>query len=170
MPMDSLYAFPSCLGWMAIAGSGNFVRQLTFGHASRLEAIQSLSDALVDTAAKSKNWCPDLVSRLQAYAKGQAVDFLDIVCDPGPLTDFRRRVLQGCRQIRYGHTVTYGQLAASVGNGLAARAVGSCMASNRIPLIIPCHRVVSSCGSLGGFSAPGGVSMKHRLLTMESHT
>jgi methylated-DNA-[protein]-cysteine S-methyltransferase len=64
--------------------------------------------------------------------------------------------------------LTYGQLARRVGSPAAARAVGSTMARNRLPLVIPCHRVVGSGGQLRGFSAPGGVAVKQRLLQMEA--
>jgi methylated-DNA-[protein]-cysteine S-methyltransferase len=63
--------------------------------------------------------------------------------------------------------MTYGELAAKAGSPRAARAVGSCMARNRIPLVIPCHRVVPSGGRLGSFSAPGGSETKRRLIDME---
>jgi methylated-DNA-[protein]-cysteine S-methyltransferase len=109
-----------------------------------------------------------LVRRLQAFAAGQPDALGDIRIDPGPLTDFQRRVLRQCRRIPYGQTLSYAELAAKAGFSRAARAVGNCMAGNRIPLIIPCHRVVCADGRLGSYSAPGGTSMKRRLLALES--
>ena len=82
-------------------------------------------------------------------------------------TEFRRRVLQQCRRIPYGDTLTYAELAVAAGSPRACRAVGNIMARNRIPLVIPCHRVVGSHGSLGGYSAPSGLPMKQRLLRLE---
>ena len=73
-----------------------------------------------------------------------------------------------CRRIPYGRTMSYAELAAKAGSPNAARAVGNCMAGNRIPLIVPCHRVVCSDGRLGSYSAPGGTRMKRRLLDLES--
>jgi methylated-DNA-[protein]-cysteine S-methyltransferase len=168
-PPNSFEIFPTDLGWMAILGANETVKQLTFGHPSAAAALAALLPELVAEAC-SEAWCPKLVRRLQAYAQGEVDDFRDVVCDPGPLTAFRREVLRHCRQIPYGKTRTYGELAAKAGIEGAARAVGNCMAANRIPLIVPCHRVVSSsAGRFGGFSAAGGISMKKRLLKMESH-
>ena len=63
--------------------------------------------------------------------------------------------------------MTYAEVAAAIGSPLACRAVGGANAANRIPLIIPCHRVVAANGKPGGFSAPGGVATKLRLLDLE---
>jgi methylated-DNA-[protein]-cysteine S-methyltransferase len=158
--------FPSSLGWMAIAGSGGVLRELTFGHVSESAASSALW--LGPRGALSpRRWKTDLVRRLQAYADGQPDDFLDVEIDLGPLTAFRTRVVAACRAIAWGEVLTYAQLAALTGSPGAARAVGNCMARNRIPLVIPCHRVVASDRSLGGYSAPGGLAVKRRLLALE---
>ena len=88
--------------------------------------------------------------------------------DLAGMTAFRRRVLRQCRKIPYGRTATYGQLAVKAGAAGAARAVGTCMATNRFPLIVPCHRVLPVGGRIGAFSAHGGPEMKRRLLTIEA--
>ena len=75
-------------------------------------------------------------------------------------------MIDACRAIPRGETLTYGQLAAKAGYPGAARAVGQVMARNCLPLLIPCHRVVGSNG-LHGFSAPGGLATKQRLLEIE---
>ena len=80
---------------------------------------------------------------------------------------FRRAVLEFARTIRFGEIRTYGQLAAAIGSPHAARAIGGAMAANPVPVIIPCHRVVASDGRLTGYSAPGGIHMKHFLLRLE---
>ncbi len=109
-----------------------------------------------------------LVRRLQAFASGKPDPLRDIPVDLDPLGDFQRRVLKQCRRIPYGSTMSYAALAAKAGFPRAARAVGNCMAANRTPLLVPCHRVVRSDGQPGPYSAPGGVAMKRRLLAMES--
>jgi methylated-DNA-[protein]-cysteine S-methyltransferase len=83
------------------------------------------------------------------------------------LTPFARKVLDACMKIPAGKTVSYSQLAGMIGKPKASRAVGSALARNPIPLIIPCHRVVRADGSLGNFSAPGGTSTKKKLLALE---
>jgi methylated-DNA-[protein]-cysteine S-methyltransferase len=155
------------LGWMAIVGQGEVLKQLSFGHPSAQAAVRALDPSLVETSARGA-WNPPLVRRLLAYAAGRPADFSDIEIDPGPLTAFQRRVIQHCRRIPYGKTLSYGELAAKAGSSRAARAVGNCMASNRIPLVVPCHRVLPASGQPGAFSAPGGVKMKKRLLALEA--
>jgi methylated-DNA-[protein]-cysteine S-methyltransferase len=86
--------------------------------------------------------------------------------DESPWTPFQKRVIDVCRSIPWGSTLTYGQVAALAGSPGASRAVGSVMAKNRFPLIVPCHRVIGSNG-LGGFSAPDGLKLKSRLLANE---
>ena len=110
---------------------------------------------------------PRLVGRLRAYAVGEPVDFRDIPVDTGGMTAFQTAVVRACRQVLFGETTTYAALAAAAGSPKAARAVGQCMAGNRVPLIIPCHRVLGSDRRLGGFSAPGGIELKRRLLRLE---
>ena len=79
-------------------------------------------------------------------------------------TEFQRLALQQVRSIRYGCTMSYGQIAESIGHPKASRAVGSANARNLLPIVIPCHRVVASHG-LGGYG--GGLAMKIRLLQLE---
>ena len=158
--------FSTSLGWMVLVGRDKVVKQLAFGHSSPQNAVQAILPEFLENA-QAKAWYAQLNKRLRAYAQGNVDDFQDIVCDPGLVTEFRSKVLHQCRKIPYGQVVTYGQLAAQAGSPRAARAVGSCMATNRIPLIIPCHRVVGTSNSLGGYSAPGGISTKDKLLAME---
>jgi methylated-DNA-[protein]-cysteine S-methyltransferase len=167
-PANTVFVFRSDLGWMGVVVAGQVVRQLTFGHDSAAAARKSLDHQLVEHARIGKADAP-LVRRLKNYASGCPDSFTDIAVDPGPMGDFQRRVMDHCRRIPYGKTLTYGELAAKAGSPHAARAVGNCMARNRIPLLVPCHRVVCAGGGLGSFSAPGGVGMKRRILAMESH-
>jgi methylated-DNA-[protein]-cysteine S-methyltransferase len=87
--------------------------------------------------------------------------------DKTGLTPFTQKVLQACTKISYGRTITYKQLARLAGRPNAARAVGAVMARNRTPLLIPCHRILSSNNRLGGFSAPGGMKTKKKMLNLE---
>jgi methylated-DNA-[protein]-cysteine S-methyltransferase len=165
---NRLAVFPTRLGWIALVGCGDVVRNLGLGE-SPPAAIASLSPDLLPTA-EEKGWNLPLVRRLKAYVEGVMDDFRDVVIDPGPQTEFRLRVIEHCRQIPPGSTLTYGQLAARAGHPRAARAVGNCMAANRIPLIVPCHRVVGADGALRGYSANGGLRLKQSLLDLESQS
>ncbi len=80
---------------------------------------------------------------------------------------FERRVYDVARTIPVGHTLTYGQIATRLGDRLLAREVGQALGRNPFPIVVPCHRVLAANGKLGGFSAPGGVATKQRLLEIE---
>ena len=87
--------------------------------------------------------------------------------DLGAIDDFRRRVYAVARTIGPGRVVSYGAIARLVGSDASARAVGQALGANPFPIVVPCHRVVAAAGALGGFSAPGGVAVKRRLLAIE---
>jgi len=161
------HVFPSDLGWMAVVVADGEVRQLTFGHFSPSAARKALAPGWRGLA-KPGHEETSLVFRLQAFASGEPDDFRDVRVNVGETSDFRHRVLGHCRKIPYGHRISYAKLAAQAGIPHGARAVGSCMAANQIPLIIPCHRVVRSDGRPGSYSLPGGAAMKRRLLALES--
>jgi methylated-DNA-[protein]-cysteine S-methyltransferase len=164
---NTIVTFPTSLGWFALVGSAHVLQQLTFGHPSEEAAIEAVDPLLLETA-RFGDWNRRLVRRLQAYTEGVRDSFRDVEIDPGPQTAFQRRVVRCCRRIAYGSTMTYGRLADKAGHPGAARAVGQCMAANRVALVVPCHRVVASDGRLGGYSASGGPFTKLRLLLLES--
>jgi methylated-DNA-[protein]-cysteine S-methyltransferase len=161
-----LSVFPSSLGWFAILGEKNRVIRLAFGYPSASAAKQAINSDLAGRA-KLLQRKPALAARLQAYAKGKKDDFRDVQLDLGGVSDFKRRVLMHCRKIPLGTTVSYSELAKQAGFPKAARSVGTCMAKNNLPIIIPCHRVVTAGGKIGSYSACGGKLMKKRLLNME---
>ncbi len=104
------------------------------------------------------------------YFAGDVIDFSDHELDLSDLTDFQRLVLEEVRKIPYGETVTYSEIAFRVGKEGAARAVGGAVAMNPYPVIIPCHRVVSSSG-VGGFcgeTCGDKVELKKKMLEMEA--
>jgi methylated-DNA-[protein]-cysteine S-methyltransferase len=97
---------------------------------------------------------------------GEGGDLSSVALDVARVERFDRRVLELARQVPAGETRTYGELARELGEP-DARRVGAALARNRFPIIVPCHRVVAANGSLGGFSAPGGIGTKRRLLAIE---
>jgi methylated-DNA-[protein]-cysteine S-methyltransferase len=165
--LPTLSVFPTDLGWMALLTIGDAVRELTFGHSSETAARKALRTKIPECAPPGKRQNA-LARRLQAYAKGKPDDFRDVPVDFDPATPFQASVWRHCRNIPFGQTLSYSELAADAGFTGAARAVGTCMARNRIPLIIPCHRVVRSDNTVGPYSAPGGTCTKRRLLALES--
>jgi len=112
------------------------------------------------------NLLPAFGSQVVDYFGGAPQRFR-VTLDLSDVPPFRRVVLRVCRKIPYGTTASYRDLARAAGNPSAARATGSAMAHNPLPLVIPCHRVVRSDGTLGGFSSPGCVREKKRLLRLE---
>jgi len=105
--------------------------------------------------------------QLTRFASGEAVSLGDVSLDMRGRTSFQVRTLAACRKIPWGSVVSYGELARRIGKPRAARAVGSVMKSNRHPLVVPCHRVISANGGLGGYSADDGLCTKARLLSQE---
>lgn len=163
-----MHLLPSEFGWLLLFWAGGDPRLTRFSLGYRTQqAAATFARRLQATPADPPPAIRELAERLRNFAAGQADDFLDVHLDLGPLTDFQARVIRHCRRIPQGQTLTYGELAARAGAPGAARAVGSVMAKNRFPIIIPCHRVVGAAGSLGGFSAPDGVDMKRRMLNRE---
>lgn len=109
-----------------------------------------------------------LREQITAYFDGAYVNFdkdIPIVLDGFSL--FAMQVLDTCRDIGFGETISYAGLAEKIGRVGAARAVGGALAKNPLPLIVPCHRVVCANGKIGGFSAAGGVSLKRKMLLHE---
>ncbi len=105
-----------------------------------------------------------MVRHLQAYLDGQRTD-LDIPFDVSWIAGFRREVLLEVSRVSRGAVATYGEIARRCGRPNAYRAVGNTMRTNPIPLVIPCHRIIGSSGSLTGFG--GGLDMKRQLLALE---
>jgi methylated-DNA-[protein]-cysteine S-methyltransferase len=119
-----------------------------------------LSPAIVEAPAQL-----DPIRReLDEYFDGRRQDF-DVPLDWALTSGFRRRVLQECARIPFGATSTYKAMAIAAGSPTAFRAAGGALGSNPIPIIVPCHRVLSSSGDLGGYT--GGLERKRLLLSIE---
>jgi methylated-DNA-[protein]-cysteine S-methyltransferase len=101
---------------------------------------------------------------LDEYFEGRRRSF-DLAVDLRPLADFHRDVLSELARVPYGELTTYGTLAGRVGRPKAARAVGTAMNRNPVPIVLPCHRVVGASGSLTGYG--GGLARKEKLLRLE---
>ena len=108
----------------------------------------------------------DAADQLRAYAQGEHRAF-DIPIDWSVLTPYQRRVLQATAEIPYGETRTYKEIAALLGNPRAARAVGRAEATNPMPIVLPCHRVLGSDHKLHGYGAGEGLKTKDWLLRLE---
>lgn len=107
------------------------------------------------------------IERINDLLAGGRDDLADVALDFNIVAPFNRRVYEIARAIPPGETSTYGQIAKAMGEPGAARAIGKALGDNPWPIVVPCHRVLGADGKPGGFSAPGGVETKSRLLTIE---
>jgi len=98
---------------------------------------------------------------------GSTLDLRFVVLDERSIEPFRREVYAATRAILPGTTATYGEVARAIGRPDAARDVGAALARNPFPIVVPCHRVLGANGKLTGFSAPGGLETKRRMLELE---
>jgi methylated-DNA-[protein]-cysteine S-methyltransferase len=160
--------FPTAIGSCAIAWSDRGVtalwlpeetdRQTRARIARRLpQSIESTPPPLVRHA----------IDGIIALLEGESRDLMDVPLDLDEVPEFHRKVYDVARTIRPGTTLSYGEVAARVGEPESARAVGQALGRNPIPIIVPCHRVLAANGATGGFSAPGGTATKLQLLAIE---
>ena len=147
----------SPVGPLLLGGDRDSLRFVSFGSSQR--CVKPQPDWTEDKASFA-----EVMRQLRAYFDGRLKEFDVPLTLEG--TDFQRRVWTRLLAIPYGETISYAELAQRIGNPKAMRAVGLANGSNPIPIIIPCHRVIGSNGSLTGFG--GGLDTKKRLLALES--
>ncbi|HST34079.1 MAG TPA: methylated-DNA--[protein]-cysteine S-methyltransferase [Solirubrobacteraceae bacterium] len=109
----------------------------------------------------------EAIAGIAALLGGERRDLRSVVLDERALDEFQRRVYAATRVIGPGETASYGQIAGALGAPQEARAVGAALGRNPFPVVVPCHRVLSANGALHGFSAPGGLRTKRRMLEIE---
>jgi methylated-DNA-[protein]-cysteine S-methyltransferase len=107
------------------------------------------------------------IDGIVALLSGEKRDLGEVVLDMDDLPLLNRRVYDVARTIRPGTTLTYGDVARRVGREANPRSVGQALGANPFPIVVPCHRVLAASGGMGGFSAPGGVATKRRMLEIE---
>jgi len=167
--MPRYHVFRTALGWMGVAGRSGLLTRVILPAHGRAEVERRIRAACPGATAGSENLLREAARQLSAYADGDRIRF-DLPLDLAGLSDFRRRVVRACMAIPFGRCRTYGEVAAAAGSPGAARAVGQVMRANPLPIIVPCHRVVGAGGRLVGFSDPGGLWLKERLLLHEGVT
>jgi methylated-DNA-[protein]-cysteine S-methyltransferase len=109
----------------------------------------------------------EAIARVIRLLEGERLDLAGIALDLSDCSSFEREVYAAARAIPCGETRTYGELAAAVGQPGAGQAVGLALGRNPVPIIVPCHRILAASGRSGGFSAPGGIATKFRMLQIE---
>jgi O-6-methylguanine DNA methyltransferase len=159
-------AFKVSFGWCAAARTTEGFRAFILPAPTSEEAEALLLD-LVPESRKSARRFGDLEAAVEKYFDGWRTEFDRFPLDFSTGTPFQQKVWSLVRRIPYGQVRTYGWIGLEMGRPEAARAIGAAVGANPLPLLVPCHRIVASDGSLGGFSAAGGVELKARMLELE---
>ena len=151
-------------GCMGLVSSATGLRHTFLPRSSKSEVLQLIATefpgAMLDNSAFG-----DLPDQLRKYFSGEKIDF-HCILDLADHTAFQQEVWKVTASIPYGETRSYSWVAERVGKRKAARAIGRAMATNPVPVIVPCHRVIGSDGGLRGFG--GGLELKQRLLDLEA--
>jgi methylated-DNA-[protein]-cysteine S-methyltransferase len=149
--------------WVATSEGGLAAVKIGGSHSAFVSALAKRyqCDAVFDGSRTA-----EVTQQISEYLSGCREEF-ELPIDWSGMTPFQVRVLKNVLAIPRGETRTYGEIARLIGQPGAARAVGRANATNPIPLVIPCHRLVGSDGSLRGFGAPGGIKTKKWLLELE---
>ncbi len=150
------------IGPLTLAATRAGIVRIGFGHED--EVLEELATAVSPRVVHLPGRLDDVRRQLDQYFAGKRRTF-DVPIDRRLSHGYRRTVLEALTQVPYGETVSYKDLAERTGNPKASRAVGSAMATNPIPIVVPCHRVLRTGGALGGYG--GGLDTKVWLLELE---
>jgi methylated-DNA-[protein]-cysteine S-methyltransferase len=162
--------FDTALGTVGIVWGASGVVGVQLPEASEAATRNRLARYHPSATAASGPPPPEIqraVDGIVGLLDGEPDDLRDVPLDLDAVPGFDRGVYEVARAIEPGQTMTYGEIAARLGDPRAAREVGQALGHNPVPLIVPCHRVLAAGGKLGGFSARGGVTTKLRLLAIE---
>jgi methylated-DNA-[protein]-cysteine S-methyltransferase len=168
-PVESGYAlFDTAIGRCALVWRGGLVIGAALPEASDERARASLARRFpCAVEAEPPAFAAQAIARIGKLLDGRRVELGEIALDLSAGSDFERAVWQRARGIPCGEVRSYGELAGEIGAPQGARAVGVALGRNPVPIIVPCHRVLAAEGRSGGFSAPGGVATKFRILEIE---
>ena len=154
----------SPLGRLLLAATPAGLVRVAYATQDHDAVVQELSHRIGSRVLLSPSGLDDIARQLEAYFDGR-LSVIDVPLDLRLAHGFRRGVLGHLRQIPFGRTESYAEVAAASGSPRAVRAVGSACATNPMPIVIPCHRVVRTGGGLGGYV--GGLDAKRYLLDLE---
>jgi methylated-DNA-[protein]-cysteine S-methyltransferase len=159
--------FDTALGRCAIAWSERGIVRIQFPESSDDQAVRRLTKGDELTLAEPPPPVARAIAEIQRHLAGEPQNFAKLELDLGSVPSFHLRVYKGARKIAPGKTMSYGELASFIGAPGAARAVGQALGNNPCPIVVPCHRVLAAGKKAGGFSAPGGLTTKRRILDIE---
>jgi len=132
-----------------------------------LPSSRGLVEAGIEDGSAAPSYVCRAIEGITALLRGAADDLRYVPLDDRRIDDFRQAVYAATREIDPGTTRTYGEIARAIGRPDAARDVGVALSRNPFSIVVPCHRVVGANGALTGFSGPGGLATKRRLLELE---
>jgi methylated-DNA-[protein]-cysteine S-methyltransferase len=160
--------FETAIGWCGLAWGPGGLTGVLLPEASREATRERLARRYPDApetepSAEAKA----AIEAMTALLAGEAADLSFIRLDLDRVGAFEKQVYAIARAIPPGSTLTYGEIATRLGDRLLARAVGQALGANPWPIVMPCHRVLAADGKVGGFSAPGGLQTKARMLSIE---
>lgn len=168
MTAQKFSLFETAIGSCGIVWTARGIAGVNLPEGSREKTRARLKQRFPDAAeATPPADIQTIIRDVIALVAGEKVDFSSVHLDHAPLPEFSQRVYAIVRTIPIGHTLTYGEIARRLGDVALSREVGQAMGKNPTPIIMPCHRVVAASGRTGGFSAPGGVDTKMKLLSIE---
>jgi methylated-DNA-[protein]-cysteine S-methyltransferase len=153
------------VGKLLLAATGQGLVKVAYAVQDHDAVLQQLADSISPRILTAPARLDETSRQIEEYFAGHRTRF-DLPLDWRLSKGFRREVLTHLRDIGYGHTESYAQVAAASGSPRAVRAVGTACATNPLPVVVPCHRVVRSDGRAGGYV--GGADAKHTLLTLEA--
>ncbi len=154
----------SPVGTLLIAATNRGLVRVAYQQEQFEQVLDTLAKRVSPRILKTPLRLDAVARELEEYFAGRRTNF-DLTLDHALSSGFRSDVQHRLPEIAYGHTATYGDVARLVGRPRAVRAVGTACATNPLPIVVPCHRVVRSDGSLGGYV--GGPEAKSALLAME---
>ena len=155
------------VGRLLLAATGRGLVRVAFDCEDHERALATIAAEISPRILRAPGRLDAAAREIDEYLSGARRRF-DLKLDLSLSRGFRREVLRRLRRIAYGRTASYAAVAEAAGSPRAVRAVGTACATNPLPLVVPCHRVVRSDGTIGQYA--GGASVKERLLAMESAT
>jgi methylated-DNA-[protein]-cysteine S-methyltransferase len=156
-----LLRFETALGTCGVRWSELGISEVAMPRCSALREARDVASSEVPESVAAA------VAGIVALLAGERRDLRSIALDERDVDSFRRRVYAATREIAAGSTASYGEIARAIGAPGEAREVGAALGANPFPIVVPCHRVLAADGALHGFSAPGGIATKRRMLEIE---
>jgi methylated-DNA-[protein]-cysteine S-methyltransferase len=168
MSAQSFALFDTAVGRCGIAWSADAIVGVQLPERHEIATRARLQRRYPDASETSPpTHIQQVIDNIARLLRGEKPDLSHVALDMSGLTAFQQNVYAVARTIAPGATLSYGEIAARLGDRGAAREVGEAMGQNPFPIIVPCHRVLAAGGKVGGFSAAGGITTKLRLLDIE---